>query len=182
MRSMSRGAWLGGACLAIAGLILAMGVGSALSQPPEDPSFKAETPPPEGQKYIGSKKCSSCHFDQFMTWKKSKHGKEAWETLPAKYRTDAECIKCHATGVGRETGFTSFEETPGLAGVSCEACHGPGSAHADICKPFANKKKLSDDELKTARDSIWKIVPHNVCVSCHMEQNHKQHPKYDKAK
>jgi hypothetical protein len=116
MRSMSRGAWLGGACLAIAGLILAMGVGSALSQPPEDPSFKAETPPPEGQKYIGSKKCSSCHFDQFMTWKKSKHGKEAWETLPAKYRTDAECIKCHATGVGRETGFTSFEETPGLAG------------------------------------------------------------------
>lgn len=182
MRVLTRGTWIGVTCLVVAGLVMAIGVGSALSQPPGNPALKSEPAPPEGQTFVGTKQCSSCHFDQFMTWKKSKHGKDAWESLPTKYRKDAECIKCHTTGFGEETGFKSFEETPSLVAVSCEACHGPGSKHAEVCKPYANKKKLSDDELKAARDSIWKIVPHNVCVACHEIQSHKTHPKYDKAK
>ena len=31
--------------------------------------------PPKGQTYVGFKKCSSCHFKQFMTWKLLKRRK-----------------------------------------------------------------------------------------------------------
>lgn len=182
MRVNTRGSWLGVTVLVVIGLGLATGVEMALSQPPDSSALTPEPAAPGGQSFVGTKQCSSCHFDQFMTWKKSKHGKDAWESLPAKYRTDAKCVTCHTTGFGQETGFKSFEDTPNLVGVSCEACHGPGSKHVEVSKQFANKKKLSDEEVKAARDSIWKIVPHNVCVACHAEQNHKKHPTYDKAK
>ena len=40
-----------------------------------------------------------------MTWKKTKHAKEAWESVPAKYRASAECLPCHSTGYGEATRF-----------------------------------------------------------------------------
>ncbi len=61
------------------------------SQPPESKDAAAAATPPAGQTYVGVKRCSSCHFKQYMSWKKTKHAKEAWETVPAKYRAAAEC-------------------------------------------------------------------------------------------
>jgi hypothetical protein len=152
---------------------------NANSQPPS----KEEGPepaPPTGQTYIGSKACSACHFKQYTSWKKTKHAKEAWESVPAKYQADPECLKCHATGYGQPSGFTDAKSTPNLIGTTCEACHGPGSEHEKACKPFLNKKTLSPDEEKAARDSIYKVMPKNVCVACHSIQGHVEHPKYDK--
>ena len=103
-----------------------------------------------------------------------------WESVPEKYRTAAECLPCHTTGYGQPTGFKDAASTPNLAGTTCEACHGPGSKHEEACKPFLNQKTLSLEEEKTARDSIYKILPRNVCVSCHTSKGHKEHPKYDK--
>ena len=114
-----------------------------------------------------------------MTWKKTKHAKEAWESVPAKYRTSAECLACHATGYGKPTGFKDEASTPNLMGTTCEACHGPGSKHEEACKPFLNKKTLRPAEEKIARDSIYKVLPRNVCVACHTSKGHKEHPKYD---
>jgi hypothetical protein len=115
-----------------------------------------------------------------MAWKKTKHAKEAWESVTAKYRTAPECLKCHTTGYGQPSGFKDANSTPTLAGTTCEACHGPGSEHEKVCKPFLNKKTLSPEEEKTARDSIYKVLPQNVCISCHLVQGHEEHPKYDK--
>jgi hypothetical protein len=151
------------------------------SQPPPE---KYTTPAvPEGQTYTGAKRCSACHFKEYMVWKKSKHGKEAWEGLSAKYRRDPECLKCHVTALGVAGGYaagTAPEVVQNLVGVSCEACHGPGSKHETICKQYSTKKKLSPAEEKEARGSIYKFLPQNVCIRCHVEQNHKEHPKYDK--
>ena len=144
----------------------------------EDAATTAEPAPPADQTYIGSKKCSACHFDQFLVWKKDKHTK-AYEDLPAKYKSDASCLKCHTTGYGEETGYKTAADT-GLVGVTCEVCHGPGSKHAETCKPFANVKKLSPEQQKEARDSIWKMKPQNICITCHESKAHKAHPKYDK--
>lgn len=163
------------------------GVGSALflpaakvqSQPPAVPA-EAEPAPPAGQTYTGAKQCSSCHFKQYMAWKKSKHAKDAWDSVPEKYRADPECVKCHATGFGQATGFKDVASTPNLVGTSCEACHGPGSKHEEVCKKYANKKKLDPAEEKEARDSIYKVLPQSACVACHLVQGHKEHPKYDK--
>ena len=149
------------------------------SQPPAAKESAEKAVPPD-QDYVGAKACSSCHFKQYTTWKKTKHAKEAWESLPAKYRTATECLPCHSTGYGRPTGFKDFESTPALAGTACEACHGPGGTHAKSNKQFLGKKQLTDEEKKVARSTIHRVLPGNSCGACHIVTGHKQHPAYDK--
>jgi hypothetical protein len=139
---------------------------------------KEEKDPRTDQTYIGTQKCAACHFEQFTIWKQTKHAK-AFEILPAKYRNDASCLKCHSTGFGEPTGYKDASTT-NLAGASCEACHGPGNKHAEVTKQYAKKKKLSEDEEKIARGSTYRMLPTNVCVTCHADKGHKPHPKYDK--
>ena len=135
--------------------------------------------PPEDQTYIGAKQCSACHFDQFIQWRQTKHAK-SFEIMPAKYKTDASCLKCHTTGHGEKTGYQGAK-TPDLVGTSCEACHGPGSKHAEIAKSFG-MKKLSKDEEAYVRSTTYKIMPGNACATCHLAQAHQKHPAYDKKK
>ncbi len=146
----------------------------------EHPAGPDEPAPPPNQTYIGTTKCGSCHFDKYQDWRKQqdKHVK-AFQIVPAAYQADPGCLKCHTTGFGQPSGFKTPEDRT-LAGITCEACHGPGSAHAEISKPFANKKNLPPEQDKIARDSIYRVLPHNVCVTCHTARSHKQHPDYKK--
>jgi len=80
--------------------------------------------------YRGWTQCSACHSDISASWQSSRHAKAieslkktGQESLPA-------CVKCHVTGYERDGGFIDYELTPEMAGVQCEACHGPGSEHA----------------------------------------------------
>jgi len=130
-----------------------------------------EPAPPADQQYIGANKCQACHFDQYLKWKKTKHA-SSFEALPASFQKDEKCLKCHTTGFGEPTGFKTIADA-NLKGTSCEACHGPGSKHAELSKPFLNKKPTPEQE-KIARDSIWKMLPKNVCVTCHMVQGHHE--------
>jgi len=98
----------------------------------------------EDHAYVGSNKCKMCHLKEHKSWAESKMG-QAFEILkpgaraeakktagldPEKdYTTDATCLACHVTGYGKEGGFTSIEETPDLAGVGCEMCHGAGGTY-----------------------------------------------------
>jgi nitrate/TMAO reductase-like tetraheme cytochrome c subunit len=138
----------------------------------------AQADPPTGQTFTGSKKCASCHFDQYMTWKKTKHA-EALTVLPAKYKADPKCLKCHVTGFGVPTGFTTAAASAALAGVSCEVCHGPGSEHEKIALKYA-KVKLTEAQEKEVRGSIWLLQPGNICITCHLPIAHKAHEKFDK--
>jgi len=140
-------------------------------------SVAVQAAPPENQSYVGNKKCASCHFEQYMTWKKTKHAK-TFEDLPAKYRTTATCLKCHATGYGAPTGFKDLASTPELAGNGCETCHGAGSEHVKISQAMGNKK-LTDEEKAVAKGSIWHIRT-NVCMECHMAVTHRAHERFDK--
>lgn len=126
--------------------------------------------PPTDQEYIGNKRCASCHFEQFMSWKKTGHSK-AFDLLTAKYESNAECLKCHTTGYGEPTGYKDASSTA-LEGVGCETCHGPGSKHEETCKPFANVKELTKEQEEQLRGSIWRMLPQNVCVECHKVQAH----------
>jgi hypothetical protein len=93
-------------------------------------------------KYVGAKNCKMCHMAKgkaYPVWAASKHAK-AFETLKteaalkiakekgiADPSTDAKCVKCHSTAFGIDAklnaGITKEE------GVSCETCHGAGSAY-----------------------------------------------------
>jgi hypothetical protein len=131
----------------------------------------AEPAPPEGQTYIGAKRCASCHFEPFLSWKKTKHS-QAFESLTVKYQKDEKCLKCHTTGLGEPTGYKDGAKA--LAGVTCETCHGPGSKHEEVSQPFTTVKNLPPEQEKLVRDSIWRIVPRNICIECHIVQGHKK--------
>jgi hypothetical protein len=167
----------------LVGAALGMGAAAWAWQAPEAATqlAQAQAPlaaPPEGQTFVGARACSACHFDQFLDWRQTKHSK-AFDILPAKYKTDQSCLKCHTTGLGAETGFKTLAATPDLVGASCESCHGPGSKHAEIAKSFGDKK-LSEQEEQYVRSTIHLMQPKNVCVDCHVTRAHQKHPPYDK--
>ena len=136
-----------------------------------------------GAKYIGAKKCKACHMKQYKAWKKTtmatsfenlKAGVKAAEKKKAgidpdkDYTADADCLKCHTTGYGKG-GFTTIEATPKLAGVQCEACHGPGSVFSKFMKKQKKAWKTegyTDDDLK--KQGL--VVPSEDeagCMECH---------------
>lgn len=95
-------------------------------------------PTAEGRRYVGSKACADCHEEAYESWKRTVHAR-AWQTLeeaetgrygwPVTHYPD--CVSCHTVGYGYRSGFVSPRKTPDLAGVGCEACHGPGSEHVE---------------------------------------------------
>lgn len=108
--------------------------------------------------YAGSKACGECHekeYKQFMAHSKKAH---SWKSISvmASDLTKQElesCYECHTTGHGKG-GFVSYEQTPELADVGCETCHGAGAEHVASGGDPATISKTPDLAL---------------CESCHNE-------------
>lgn len=80
--------------------------------------------------YIGVAGCVDCHQQNHGDWLATPHA-SAFATLQASGDDDNElCFPCHTVGYGQAGGFVSSNQTPQLADVQCEVCHGPGSNHA----------------------------------------------------
>lgn len=122
-----------------------------------------QRPTPNGAAYIGSETCKGCHPGAWDAFAASKHA-HAWETLekaeadPQRYGWPVthypDCVSCHVVGYREETGFVSHEQTPHLAGVGCERCHGPGSDH--IQNPAQNRLGIHGG-----------VQASLLCVQCH---------------
>jgi nitrate/TMAO reductase-like tetraheme cytochrome c subunit len=130
-------------------------------------------------KYIGASKCKMCHKGEkkgniFEKWQERGHSK-AYATLATEESKEvakkggikgdpqqaAECLVCHTTAykapAAQKEATLTMEE-----GVSCEACHGPGSEYKSmkVMKDIAaGKVKLCDYGLITPDKE--------VCVKCH---------------
>ena len=132
--------------------------------------------------YVGVKKCRICHMPQHRSWQQTNmakvfellkpgvraEAKQSHNLDPDKdYTKDESCIGCHSTGYG-EGGFESIATTPDLAGVTCEACHGPGGG---FLKP--NLMSLSNKEYKRADVvAAGLIIPTaETCQKCHNEKS-----------
>jgi len=131
-------------------------------------------------KYVGVKKCKTCHKskkigNQYKIWSEAKHA-NALKSLSspkaleyakkngiADPTKDAKCLNCHATYatidhklLDPKTKMTMDE------GVSCESCHGPGSAY--------KKKSIMKDHEKSLANGL--IIPdEKTCVECHNKKN-----------
>ena len=131
----------------------------------------------DAAEYIGAKKCKACHIKQFKSWKTTSMA-DSFENLKAgvkvaektaagiedkDYTHDAGCLKCHTTGYGKAGGFVSIEETPLLAGVQCESCHGPGSEYKAIMK----KDKMYKIADVKAAGLILPSEDEKGCLVCH---------------
>ena len=160
------------ALLLLAGLVYAGPArGRAADAPAGDPPF-----------YVGAKTCKKCHYAQHRSWQQSRMAR-AFESLEpgtattAKrkagldpdrdYTTDPECLRCHTTGYGQPGGFVSLEETPELAGVGCEACHGPGTEFLKVMT-LQNKDHLIAE--MHARGLVYPPKEY-ICLPCHGPDN-----------
>lgn len=109
-------------------------------------------PPPLGESgYAGGKVCIFCHRSADTFWRGTQHA-DAYATLSREFKEyNLDCVSCHVTGYERPGGST-VTHVDKLKNVQCEACHGPGEAHA---------KSGGDTDLITLTPS------ERVCRSCH---------------
>jgi hypothetical protein len=132
------------------------------------------------KKYVGFAKCAACHFREYKDWQTTPHA-NAFKILPAKYKRDAECLKCHSTGISEAAVHDSLSLSNGL-GVSCQGCHGPGEDHANYALSFVEQEKIfTEDSLKQLRSKIQRLAL-DQCIKCHTSKSHKPHPPFDREK
>jgi hypothetical protein len=124
-------------------------------------------------KYVGADKCKACHNkaasgEQYNKWMKDPHS-QALKTLSGQKAMDygkkngiadpskeAKCLKCHST---YDIADPKLRGTIlATEGVSCESCHGPGSAYKAIPVMRSHDLFLQNGG----------IVPNKeLCLKCH---------------
>jgi hypothetical protein len=123
--------------------------------------FLAVAPASAQQKeYVGAAKCKMCHNkpptgEQYNKWAASKHSK-AMQSLKGDEAKNPKCLKCHSTAAGL---VLSDTQTITVAeGVSCESCHGAGSAY--------KTPTIMKDKAKAIAAGM--IIPdEKLCKKCH---------------
>ena len=133
-----------------------------------------------GSTYVGSDKCKQCHQAAFGIWANSGHA-QAYNSLvnkavrPTLRQFDGECVRCHVTGFGYESGFVNQAATPKLVNVGCEACHGPASAQVkdpnnlqirEIINPWKNNSKVKNLHGDQALEKKMLLI-NDSCATCH---------------
>jgi len=135
--------------------------------------------------YVGVDECMICHLPHYNSWKETRMS-QAFELLKPGIRGDVKkkaglnpdedytkngfCLECHVTGYNATGGFTNTEETPGLEGIQCEMCHGPGSIYSQMML-----KKRGTFSRKDYIEKGGLTMPskeNNVCVKkCHNDKS-----------
>ena len=118
----------------------------------------------EDFKYIGAAKCKMCHNkadkgEQYNKWANSPHAK-AMASLKGDEAKNPKCLKCHSTAAAADQALVAtitVEE-----GVSCESCHGPGSA-------YKVATVMKDQKAAMAKGLV--LPDEKVCKKCHNEQS-----------
>jgi hypothetical protein len=127
--------------------------------------------------YVGAAKCKICHNkpatgQQYKIWSESLHAKAmaslsnekslayAKEHGIADPAKEPKCLKCHSTAgsikESQNAGITVAE------GVSCESCHGPGSAY--------KTNTIMKDQALSIKNGL--IIPdQKLCEKCHNKDN-----------
>ncbi len=133
--------------------------------------------------YLGPMKCKTCHEKQFKDWQDTRMARSFEVLKPgaaleakrlakldpnADYTHDTTCLPCHTTGYGLVGGFSTIEQTPHMAGVTCESCHGPGGGYVDTVMSRATPSFLTREATKRG----LKYPPtEEVCRVCHNEKS-----------
>jgi hypothetical protein len=118
---------------------------------------EVERPKPE---YVGAGKCKVCHLVVFNSWSKTSHA-SALSSLKPEEKGNQHCLRCHTTGYGQ----SRYEPRPGLsnlAGVQCEACHGPGSL-------YSRSSVMRNTELSGAFGLA--SIDSSTCTACHNQES-----------
>jgi predicted CXXCH cytochrome family protein len=119
--------------------------------------------------YQGPQQCAECHAAEFHAWSGTTHAQASFDPVFQVYLQQAEqpgeCFACHTTGYNAATG--QFV----MAGVTCEACHGPYRTE----HPGESMRMATAVDLCGAchRSTLaeWQSSRHGqagiTCVACH---------------
>ncbi|MDE3245686.1 MAG: hypothetical protein KGN80_06325 [Acidobacteriota bacterium] len=133
--------------------------------------------------YLGAEKCRQCHEKQFKDWQETRMARSFEVLKPGvaveakriakldpnvDFTHDSSCLPCHTTGYGLVGGFSSIEQTPQMAGVTCEACHGPGGGYVETVMSRDKPSFLTKDAV---RQGLNYPPTEAVCRVCHNENS-----------
>ena len=121
-------------------------------------------------RYTGNIKCRLCHREFFLGRKQDPHDHAYKDIVKKGYGDNPECLGCHATGFGVDTGFVDFQQTPRLANVQCEGCHGPGNIHIEM-------RSAGGFLAGTDRPDLIR----KMCLSCHNERWDRSFKDFEEA-
>jgi hypothetical protein len=143
--------------------------------------------------YPSPEHCRDCHPKEYEAWSGTSHAGAVFDPIfqvdLQKSDRPGECYACHTTGYDSETGQFA------LAGVTCEACHGPyqqghseqnvkvvfsgdlcGKCHTDILDQWLTSQHGQENMDCTACHEVHsQKTPaadetNSVCSSCHLDQ------------
>ena len=127
-------------------------------------------------KFVGAAKCKMCHNSeaagqQFKLWTESKHANSmaslksekalewAKKNNVADPSTEAKCLDCHSTfGPSNASLIEEGFDFAANHAVSCETCHGPGSAY--------KTRTIMLDRAKSMENGLT-IPDEKTCLKCH---------------
>lgn len=133
--------------------------------------------------YMGPQTCAECHAQQATSWAQTKMAKSFDVLRPGQkikekqmagldpdkdYSHDEFCLPCHTTGYGKVGGFRSIEETPHMAGVTCEACHGAGGMYVHT---IMDAQDLTFKTSAARQAGLVYPPTARVCRGCHNEDS-----------
>jgi hypothetical protein len=103
--------------------------------------------------YLGSRSCNLCHAEINERWADSRHANAMDSLVRQSKQKDPDCLSCHVTGMADNASASEFlrlNENHPMAGVQCEACHGPGADHS-----------------RNPTDIAMLPVNEKTCIRCH---------------
>lgn len=110
--------------------------------------------------YVGGERCSDCHAEIGAQHAASPHGVPSKALLDSAFGASTSCVGCHTTAPYWDGGWRGPKDRSSMAGVSCEACHGPGQAHA------------------ASQSRGYGKVEFSLCLECHVPD---RSPGFDPA-
>jgi hypothetical protein len=132
-------------------------VGKIYKEKKELPTDAVQVPEDKQAKYVGDNDCAACHTEEYGSWEKTRHAAAFKPLVDKKADKNAGCLICHTTGDGLPGGYADGADA--LKNVTCEACHGPGSLHANM----------------PTKQNVNTIPSEILCKSCHA----KFSPKFE---
>jgi len=125
-------------------------------------AFDFAKPDPSGAgRYVGTEACAGCHEVSYGEWLETRHSGAYDELTKTNDEYDPECLVCHTTGYGYESGYRADAPVETLKNVGCEMCHGRGEGH--VVRMKGGMTDLPD---------IGKgPIKEETCRRCHDEEN-----------
>jgi hypothetical protein len=112
--------------------------------------------------YVGADACASCHSAAYQAWLKSRHCQALASLVEKNEQETLDCLQCHTVALLKPGGYDPLEPRGAVSAVSCESCHGPGRAHAELMVKGAPP---AGGELKIIRGTTAD------CARCHDDFN-----------